>query len=193
MIGEWNSQLGLDRFVALTLAHKREGTYADIGAGLPDSISNTVVLEREYGWRGVLCDLEHFEALRKGRSPKNWIHDDARTLPWHDALAPLVDAEGFIDFLSLDLEPPELTAEVLLQIPLRDFRFRIACVEHDRYRDSPLGDSRAAMMRAMLEWRGYVFVCEVMGNGLAIEDWWVHKDSGLLERVTSIVMPEIRG
>lgn len=196
-MSKWHGQLGQDRFVAIALGHKVGGTFADIGAGEPETISNTMALERDYGWRGVLCDLAHFEALRKGRSVRNWIHDDAQTLPWHDALAPLVDGDGFIDYLSLDLEPPELTAEVLLQIPLRDFRFRIASVEHDRYRDGELGWRRTEMMRSVMRWRGYVPVAELSlrddktGEQIAIEDWWVHCESGLADRI-AYVLKEVK-
>jgi hypothetical protein len=65
----------------MLLEGKRNGTYFDIGAGDPEQISNTCVLERSFGWRGVLCDIEHEARLGANRAG-NYVHGDALTLDY---------------------------------------------------------------------------------------------------------------
>ena len=177
---EWKSQLGQDHFVASATAFKRNGTFADIGAGHPTEISNTFALERHLGWSGILCDIEHAPALMS-RASQNIVVADARTTDWGELFARIA-VDGWIDFLSLDLEPPDLTLEVLKKLPLDRFRFRVAVVEHDMYREG--GHRRAAEMSAIMYRNGYEFAGTagmVMDDGtrIDIEDWWIHRESGL--------------
>lgn len=179
---EWHSQLMQDRFVVGALAGKRNGTFADIGAGMTVALSNTVVLEREFGWSGILCDLVYADALRAFRSPRCKVVRDAVEADWDEQFSRF-HQNGWIDYLSLDLEPPDLTLKVLLRLPLCKYRFRIATVEHDLYR--PGGERRAREMRKVMRSRGYDLVQTVGGTfggnpqPLMIEDWWVHQDSGI--------------
>lgn len=186
---DWKSQLGQDRFAWLTLDRKCGGTFADIGAGHPEEISNTFTLERSYGWSGILCDIEHAPALLS-RSGRNIVVADAMQADWSDLFG-RISQDGWIDFLSLDIEPPELTARLLISLPFDDFRFRVACVEHDAYRN---GDARRDMVRAFMRWRGYEMVSEVGmdigGKPHHIEDWWVHRDAGIIDRAKMVLAAE---
>jgi hypothetical protein len=177
----WRSQLKQDRFVALMLDGKRAGTFVDIGAGEPECISNTVVLEREFGWRGILCDIEHADALAERRSPHNEVLRDALALnrsDWSELFSEIAE-DGFLDYLSLDIEPPDATLEVMLRLPLDLHRFRIATVEHDCYRDEN-GNLRRELVRTYMAWRGYLLVCELGATGHGpVEDWYIHQESGL--------------
>lgn len=177
---EWKSQLGQDEFVAQTMHFKRNGTFADIGAGHPTEISNTFALERHLGWRGILCDIEHAPALMS-RASQNIVVADARTTDWGELFARIA-VDGWIDFLSLDLEPPDLTLEILRRLPLDRFRFRIATVEHDAYRQG--GHRRSFEMAEIMYRNGYECVGTAGlqsddGKRHDIEDWWIHRDSGL--------------
>lgn len=49
-------QLAQDLFVLWMLAEKRGGYFVEIGAGDGQTLSNTVLLEREYGWTGLLVE-----------------------------------------------------------------------------------------------------------------------------------------
>lgn len=188
---KWLSQLGQDRFVAMLLEGKRNGTYFDIGAGDPEQISNTCVLERSFGWRGVLCDIEHEARLCANRAG-NYVHGDALTLDYKARFDEL-QRDGWVDFLSLDLEPPDLTYLILMRIMSDpDIRFCVACVEHDAYRGGDAGARRRDIMRAIMESRGYIMVSEVGartedGNEIMIEDWWIHRDAGLDGRAEILI------
>lgn len=50
------SQYGQDQWVIQALGHKRGGFFLEIGAGDGLWISNTLKLEREFGWTGILVE-----------------------------------------------------------------------------------------------------------------------------------------
>jgi len=176
---DWKSQLAQDRFVVGLMNGKRGGTYIDIGAGDPIVISNTWVLEHHFGWRGVLCDIEHEAYLLRARSG-NTVVGDAMNADW-EGLFHQYAVDGWIDYLSLDLEPPELACELLQQLPMEKYRFRIATVEHDSHR--PGGRRRMYEIGKRMFDLGYEYMAtawmKIDGQKLDIEDWWVHRDAGL--------------
>ena len=63
------SQFGQDRFVAeIVYAGKRGGYFVEAGAGDGLWISNTLLLERRYGWTGILIEpTSAFGALQRNR------------------------------------------------------------------------------------------------------------------------------
>ena len=182
---DYVAQLGQDRFVALALDGKRNGTFLDIGAGEPRDISNTWWLETELGWAGVLCDLETCDRLTRER--KSPVLRDAFRQDWRHIATSLADEDGFIDFLSMDLEPPDLTMALVQSFPWDAVRFRVLTVEHDAYRAG--GDSRRERMAEILEAHGYLRVGTASLNGAEIDDWWVDPsqvDEKALARVREV-------
>ena len=177
------SQLFQDQFALLCCGDK-PGVYADIGAGEPEFISNTVLLERDYGWTGLLCDIEYQDRLNAERAA-TVVFGDALTVDWDKELSAIA-RDGWIDFLSLDLEPPNLTIAILLRLPLHKIRFRCACVEHDYYRDEE-GITRATIAHEVMASNGYRKVRSVRyfynnePKSVYIEDWWVDKASDVTE------------
>jgi len=165
------SQLGQDRFVAMALEDKRGGTFVDIGAGEPWRLSNTVALQYGLDWSGVLCDIEWAAELAKQRKPC-MVFSDAFNVKWREVFEALA-VDGRIDFLSLDLEPPELTEKMLDLLPLDAVRFSVACIEHDDYR-GPRGKERRDRMRKRMRDSGYAHVACVEQD-----DWWV--DSSVVD------------
>ncbi len=158
------SQLGQDRFVAMALEDKHGGTFVDIGAGEPWRISNTVALQYGLGWTGVLCDIEWAAELASLRKPC-MVFSDAFNVKWREVFE-TVAVDGRIDFLSLDLEPPELTEKMLDQLPLDAVRFNVACIEHDAYRDG--GPERQQRMRKRMTDLGYE-----LSVSIEHDDWWL--------------------
>jgi hypothetical protein len=168
----WNSQAWQDQFVAAALP-REFGVFVDIGAGHPFDGSNTAYLERERGWSGLLCDRQWAHELARCRETRNMVFSDALDVEWSKVL-PRLARDGWIDYLSLDLEPPILTLQVLASLPLRDVRFKVATIEHDLYRGNE--SIRAAMRGIMFGW-GYELVaadvCCVVGDRASpFEDWW---------------------
>jgi FkbM family methyltransferase len=84
----WKSQVGQDRWVAeIVYGGSKGGYFVDIGANDGVWLSNTYVLEKTFGWTGLLVEADErfFTSLRENRSA---------------ALAPVcLDAKpGFIEF-----------------------------------------------------------------------------------------------
>ena len=174
------SQARQDLFAWLCTGQKKDGTFVDLGAGDPERGSNTKALEQR-GWRGILADIATWEELLKKRSQENVIFADALDPELQEEMKNLCDRGSAIDFLSLDLEPPLLTLQRLVTLPLHRVKFAVACVEHDSYRNAN-GSIRAAMRGIMLE-HGYRMVASdvsMIGESdgrfglVPVEDWWIH-------------------
>ena len=66
------SQANQDLFVLEILDYKKNGSYLEIGANEPISISNTYLLENDFGWNGFSIEIrqdlvEFFKSKRKKR------------------------------------------------------------------------------------------------------------------------------
>ena len=61
------AQLFQDLFVLFSLSQKREGFFVEFGATDGVELSNTLLLERSYGWNGILAE------------PAKCWHKDLRT------------------------------------------------------------------------------------------------------------------
>ena len=174
-------QAAQDWLVA-SLTGNRVGSFVDLGAGDPERNSNTVLLERVFGWRGVLADIATRDSLVRDRSSENSIFGDAFDADVDAAIVRLAGDQGMIDYLSLDLEPPDLTLRRLCSLPLDRVRFGVVTCEHDLYRD-PTGSIKAAMAGVLVH-HGYRLVADnvlmIAGSGdecglVPVEDWWVHQ------------------
>ena len=64
------SQLGQDIFALCELAGKRNGYFVEFGAGDGKYLSNSFLLEKEFGWTGILSEPNRwlFEYLSKNRA-----------------------------------------------------------------------------------------------------------------------------
>lgn len=146
------SQIEQDRYVLALLNGKRYGTFVDIGCGPPTLNSNTFLLETEYGWSGLAVDVIdqrdswHWEDRRATRH----IIADAATIDWASLFAETFTGE--IDFLSLDLEPPAITYDVLRILPWHRWKPLVVAYEADAYRDTASASREheaSAFMRSM--------------------------------------------
>ena len=64
------SQLNQDLWVLKELGYKKNGTFLDIGAHDGINLSNTYLLEKDYGWNGLCIDAnpDTFEKLKQNRN-----------------------------------------------------------------------------------------------------------------------------
>jgi len=162
------SQAGQDLFVLSVLDGKRDGVFLDLGCNHPITINNTFLLESVFGWSGLSVDIDKsfFDlfVFRKSRI----MAADATELDW-DQVIDLLGTTS-IDYLSLDLEPPDVTLECLKTIPFARVEFSIITFEHDAYRS---GETVRTASRKIFEENGYARVCsDVSVNGYVFEDWY---------------------
>lgn len=179
------SQIDQDIFVLETLKEKRNGVFVDIGCSEPTYISNTYALEKDYGWSGIAIDITNqcdyrneelsWEVLRPNSTH---IIQDALTINYEE-LFKQYNLPEFIDYLTLDLEPPKNTFECLKLIPFDKYKFRCITFETDFHRNddgsSPetgTGIARRDQSREFLRERNYTMVKQALTQ----DDYYIHND-----------------
>jgi tetratricopeptide (TPR) repeat protein len=164
------SQSYQDLFVLMVLNGKRNGSWIEIGCAHPTYGNNTKLLE-ELGWSGISIDIDT-------NVVENW--KDRKTIPYQIDATKVdwdkIDLNSITDYLQIDVDPPEISYEVLLSIPLWEKKFRVITFEHDHYTDN--SKTIREKSRKYLRSFGY----ELVVNDIAVdeyssyEDWWIHPD-----------------
>ena len=160
------SQNNQDNLVLEYLNNKTQGFFLDIGCCYPKTINNTYLLEKEFGWDGISIDIHDFVEpngetwtdLRKSKQ----IIEDALKIDYSDLLKKL-NAPKEIDFLSMDLEPPDLTYECLKKIPFDEYTFNVILFEIDDERE-PNFETRKKESRELIQSKGYIFLGNIGGQ-----------------------------
>jgi hypothetical protein len=157
-----SSQIGQDRFVIESLNGKTNGTFLDIGCAGPVRFSNTHILEKFFNWSGIGIDIidvneENGTWAFERPNTKHFIND-ALKIDYHKLMQDN-NMPSTIDYLSIDLEPPDLTLECLMLIPFDFYKFNVITFETDEYRSG--GQERAKKSREYLASKGYKFIKNV--------------------------------
>ena len=168
------SQVFQDMFVLAALNGKTNGTYLEIGSHEPITHSNTYLLEKKFGWKGISLEIDHRLVISFNGSRKNTCyHKDATTTNYTQ----LLDNQNWgyeWDYLQIDCEPSKNTFEALLSIPLDKYKFAVITYEHDYYCDDT--KSYREKSRNYLHSHGYkLIVNDIAADDVStFEDWWVH-------------------
>ena len=167
-----NSRENQDLVVLAILNKKRNGTYLEVGAAAPIEYNNTYLLESEFGWRGVSIEWSKELADQHSVHRKNpCVNADATALDY-DALLTEHNLGTHIDFLQLDIDPPDNTFKVLQLIDFKKYTFSFITYEHDYYAG---GAKEREESRKIFESHGYTrLLSNVMHSGLNFEDWYVN-------------------
>ena len=132
------SQALQDLFVISILKNKNNGYFLEIGSNHPITCNNTYMLEKEYGWKGLMIEYDSsFEQLYKDLRPNSIYRiSDARLVDYRGIL----DTNTFpcnIDYLQIDLDvnnKSTLDTLVLLDNTCFDkYKFATITFEHDIY------------------------------------------------------------
>lgn len=172
------SQIDQDKIVLKYLKNKENGVFIDIGCGYPKYINNTYLLEKEFKWSGLSVDLH--DCLEEDGSSwddlrtTNRILNDALTIDYVE-LFKSNNIPKHIDYLSMDLEPPNLTLECLYKIPFDDYVFNIISFEIDKGRDNDV--ERIENSRNYLQSKGYVLIGSLCGGQ---DDIYLHNSLSYL-------------
>ena len=171
------SQVYQDMMALYLFNGKNNGTYLEIGASEPFKNNNTALLEKKFNWVGV--GIEHNQDLvnyyNNNRSNPA-ICSDALIIDYNKLLKKYFPNTTVIDYLQLDIEPPEYTYEALLSIPFNNYKFGFITYEHDYYVD--ITRSYKNKSREYLSNLGYTLLVPNVAptNISPFEDWWVHPD-----------------
>ena len=153
------SQIGQDRLVLKYLKNKQNGSFVDIGCGFPKYINNTYLLETQFNWDGISIDLNMYTEedgliWNDCRNTK-LILNDALTLNY-SSIFKENNLPINIDYLSMDLEPPDLSLECLFKIPFDEYTFNIITFEVDKNREGDI--KRIEESRNFLMSKGYTLI-----------------------------------
>lgn len=190
------SQVFQDLYVLWRLRQKRQGYFVEFGATDGLSISNTALLERDFGWTGILAEPNpHWhEALGANRraivdhravSGRSGNRVAFRARKDHPELSGIggpagdgieVETVSLLDLLRqhkapavidyLSLDTEGNELDILLAFDF-SFRFRVITVEHNHDAVAREG------IRTLLTGRGYRREFEIFS---AQDDWYFHPD-----------------
>lgn len=173
------SQAGQDIWVLSMLNGLRGGTFLEIGSCYGESMSNTCLLERDFGWRGTGIEINtefvgEYNACRTNKSHCG----DATTADYVELLRRSGIEETTLDYLSCDCEPASNTLKALQQVLSQGLKFALITFEHDDYANYPDQTAKIESRRILRE-HGYVLVASnisASGDTANFEDWWAHPD-----------------
>jgi hypothetical protein len=168
---KYYSQLNQDIIVDRMMQQKVNGTFLDVGASYFDDMNNTYFFEKERLWRGVAVEIdERYNEGWKNRPHTFYINEDALKVDYAKVLADN-NMPDVIDYLSVDLEPPEVTYQAFCKIMETKYIFNVITFEVDYHRDTSTRDPA----RKMVEDKGYYLVAEIKQGEYHIDDVYVHE------------------
>lgn len=177
------SQIGQDSFVLQVLNYKRQGMYLEIGAGHPEVISNTYLLENSFGWRGISIELDQ-ELSKTFNRIRNQIciNTDATKMNYQQ-ICQQHHLPNHFDYLSVDIDPPKNSFVALVRIMQSGLTFNVITFEHDLYL-SWKNLTYKYLAKFLLMIYGYRCVVENVCNVQykPQEDWYVHRNIRLMEK-----------
>lgn len=176
------SQAWQDFFVLTMLNGKKNGTYVEIGSGMPVHISNTYLLYK-FGYSGLNIDKQPWEEWDNFRLEDNPIIADFFSLDMNKLLR---DFPKQIDYLQVDIEPAESSLLALSKMLKTNHRFTTITFETDLFDNNLVVKEQA---KEILSAQGYELVVENVAfeNDKPFEDWYV--DPGLID---STILEKIR-
>ena len=167
------SQVWQDIFALVVNDAKIDGTFLEIGGAQPFVGNNTWLLEQKYNWRGLSIELDHdLCAMWEGaRHNTTMFKEDAVEFDYVEAVN-VVGLPKHMDYLSFDLEPPQITLDALKKFPFDKLSFNCVTYEHDAYRQ--WGDVYGH--REIFKKHGYDLVGQNIRNGpCTMEEWYIHQ------------------
>jgi len=160
-----------DMFVLSVLDGKENGTFLEIGSGHPELFNNTLLLEKDFGWRGISIDnSERMCHIFSRTRNTNITLADAATVDYK-ALFKQNCLEQHIDFLRINAE--HASVEALKRIPFDKHEFGIVQFQHNAIWWGPEFREES---RKLLSKIGYILLVSDVATDerSAYEDWWVH-------------------
>lgn len=180
---ESNSQALQDVFV-LCASRKWGGSFVEVGGFHSRNLSNTFLLETEFGWSGTIFELRSDLAaeIRHNRSA-TVVEGDARKVKWRTLVRRNVVSRK-PDYFQVDCEPSLTSLQILISALLSGLRPSVITFEHDAYSSATIlgvirqGRFTRIVSRVLLRTLGYRLVGPniLTESGKPFEDWWISKE-----------------
>lgn len=190
------SQACQDLFVLAATGGQKNGYFLEVGASDGKSLSNSYMLEKYFGWRGVSLDIDlksKLSFMRRLRKSRFVLGDALQTD--YQRFVEVGDLPQVVDYLSIDIEPMTNTLAALKAVLKTTLRFRVITYETDWYDpDMPraVSDAVRAESRELLQNAGYLAVAKdvcASAEHDPFEDWWVDAtliDASRLETMLTV-------
>jgi hypothetical protein len=176
----YKGQAQQDKFVINILKGKKNGIFLEIGSNDPIEINNTYLLESQYGWSGIMVEMEekYLPLYKQHRKNSIYVINDATKIDYRNLF--LSNNVPFdMDYLQIDLEAKNgstlHTLQKLDNEVLHTYKFATITFEHDRYSNN--FENTREKSREIFKKRGYFCVFEDIHNiypKFVYEDWYVH-------------------
>lgn len=191
------SQVDQDLWVLEMLNNKKNGYFLDVGAYDGIKYSNSLLLEKDFDWTGLLIEAHpnNFDTLKNNRKntlvpyavsdyngkiifenecgtgskvvEKNGLSIDCITF---EKMFEMYNVPNYIDYISLDIEGMEYLS--LTKFPFDKYKFKLLTVEHNLYMS---GSENKEKIKDILLKNGYLIYREnVSHNELPFEDWYIN-------------------
>lgn len=179
----YHSQASQDKFILNVLKKKRDGTFLELGGHHPININNTYILEKEFGWKGIMVeyDEKYLDGYKEHRENSVHIISDATKIDYKKLFEDN-EMPRNVDYLQVDLEANNgSTMKTLEKLDAEIFdkhTFAVVTFEHDYYCAGEYKSTREKS-REIFKKRGYVSVFEDVHErepSVVFEDWYVHPD-----------------
>lgn len=185
---QYNGQALADAFVLNCTNFKRDGYFLELGSRHPKENNNSYLLEKSFGWKGIMVDKEKtYEENYKTQRPNSIaIIQDATKIDYKKVFKDN-DLPYNLDFFQLDLEVRDNSAlETLTKINeelFDEYKFATITMEHDIYTGLDNAIETRNKSREILKQRGYYLVFEDIIDSphttyacvdSPYEDWWVY-------------------
>jgi len=160
-----------DMFVLSVTNGKRNGTFVEIGSGHPKLFNNTLLLEKEFGWKGLSIDISERMCHQHSRMRSTGVMiADANNLDYNE----LFNSHCFenkIDFLRINAEHASLNT--LQKMPFNKFEFGIIQFQHN---NCWWNNNFREESRKILKDIGYILIVPdvAVDHSSNYEDWWIH-------------------
>jgi hypothetical protein len=162
-----------DMFVLSVLDGQRNGTFVEIGSGHPELFNNTLLLEKQFGWKGISLDNSErmCHIFSRSRNTTSVLADAANTD--YKVLFKQHCLEQRIEYLRINAEGASLTA--LKAIPFDKYEFSVLQFQHNAVW---WGNDIRDESRKVLSKLGYILMVSdvAVDEKSSYEDWWVHPD-----------------
>ena len=158
----YNGQAQQDKFALKLLHEKQNGFFVECGSHDPIHINNTYLLEKQYGWRGIMIEYDpnYLNSYKEHRPNSIHVIQDATTIDYKQ-LFEINQVPSTIDYLQIDLEPFHgSTLQTLQKLDnevMDTYQFATVTFEHDMYGKMDIYLQTRNKSREIFKRRGFDF------------------------------------